>query len=401
MDLNFLKELIFPAQTKIAMIILDGLGGLPLEPGGKTELETARTPNLDALAAHSALGLTVPVAPGITPGSGPGHLAIFGYDPIQYQIGRGALEALGIDFDLGPDDVAARGNFCSVDAAGLLTDRRAGRIPTEVNRVLAELLRTIKVDGVQFFIEPIKEHRFAFVLRGAGLADALTETDPQKIGVAPLPVRAAGLGSEKAAQYVNRFIARARKLLADKHPANMIMLRGFARLPVMPTYQELFSLRAAAIALGGMYRGVARMVGMEVLPVDGDALADEFAALEKYWADFDFFYLHVKKTDTCGENGDFVGKVRAIEEVDALLPRLLALNPDVLIVGGDHSSPAVLKAHSWHPVPVLLYARYVRADGIAEFGERACARGSLGVFPAKHILPLALANAGRIAKYGA
>jgi 2,3-bisphosphoglycerate-independent phosphoglycerate mutase len=401
MDFKFLQNLIVPAQTKIAMIIMDGLGGLPLEPGGKTELETAHTPNLDALAAQSALGLTMPVGPGITPGSGPGHLGIFGYDPIQYEIGRGALEALGVDFDLGPNDVAARGNFCSVDAAGLLTDRRAGRISTEVGKELAKLLRTIKIDGVEFFVEPVKEHRFAFVMRGPGLGDALTETDPQKTGVPALPVCALKPDSEKAARLVNQFIEEAHKLLADKHPANMILLRGFARYPTLPTYQELFGLRAAAIALNGMYRGVAKLVGMQVVKVDGITLADEFTALEKNWNDFDFFYLHVKKTDTAGEDGDFLRKVRVIEEVDALMPRLLALKPDVVIVSGDHSSPAVLKSHSWHPVPTLLYAKYVRADGIAEFGERACARGSLGVLPAKDVMPIALANAQRITKFGA
>ena len=401
MDFKFLQGLIVPAQTKIAMIIMDGLGGLPLEPGGKTELETAHTPNLDALAAQSALGLTVPVGPGITPGSGPGHLAIFGYDPIQYEIGRGVLEALGIDFDLGVNDVAARGNFCAVDAAGVLTDRRAGRIPTEVNQELTKLLRTIEIDDVEFFIEPVKEHRFAFVMRGAGLGDALTETDPQKTGVPALPVRALKPDSKKAARLVNQFIEEARKKLAGKHPANMILLRGFARYPTLPTYRELFGLRAAAIALSGMYRGVARLVGMEILGIDGDTIADEFTVLEKNWNEFDFFYLHIKKTDTCGENGDFAGKARAIEEVDALMPRLMALQPDVLIVSGDHSSPAVLKSHSWHPVPTLLYSKIVRADGIAEFGERACARGSLGLLPAKDVMPIALANAGRIAKYGA
>lgn len=403
MDFKILQDLIVPAQTKIAMVIMDGLGGLPLEPGGKTELETARTPNLDALAAQSALGLTVPVGPGITPGSGPGHLGIFGYDPIRYEIGRGALEALGVDSDLGPDDVAARGNFCSVDVAGLLTDRRAGRIPTDVNKELAKLLRTIKIDGVEFFVETIKEHRFAFVMRGSGLGDALTETDPRKTGVPALPVCALKPDSEKAARLVNQFIEQARKLLAaytPKQPANMILLRGFAKYPAMPTYSELFGLRAAAIAVNGMYRGVAKLVGMKALNVDGDTLADEFTVLEKNWNDFDFFYLHVKKTDTAGEDGDFARKVRVIEEVDALMPRLMALKPDVVIVSGDHSSPALLKSHSWHPVPTLLYSRY-EADGIAEFGEHACARGSLGVLPAKDVMPLALASAQRITKFGA
>ncbi len=401
MDVKFLQNLIVPAQTKIAMIIMDGLGGLPLEPGGETELETAHTPNLDALAAQSALGLTVPVGPGVTPGSGPGHLGIFGYDPIEYEIGRGALEALGVGLDLGPDDVAARGNFCSVDAAGLLTDRRAGRIPTDASRELAELLRTIQVDGVEFFVETIKEHRFAFVMRGPGLGDALTETDPWKIGVPARAARALEPDSEKAAQLANQFVAQARDLLADKHPANMVLLRGFAKYPVVPTYPELFGLHAAAIAVNGMYRGVAKLVGMQVLHVDGDTVADEFTTLEKNWNDFDFFYLHVKKTDTAGSDGDFAGKVRVIEQVDALMPRLMALKPDVVIVSGDHSTPAVLKSHSWHPVPTLLYGKYVRADNIAKFGERACARGSLGVLPAKDMMPIALANAQRIARFGA
>ncbi len=401
MELDFLRGLIVPAPTRIAMIIMDGLGGLPMEPGGRTELETARTPNLDALAGLSALGLTVPVGPGITPGSGPGHLGIFGYDPIRYEIGRGALEALGVGFDLGPGDLAARGNFCSVDAEGRITDRRAGRLPTEVARGLARRLQGIRLAGVECFVEVVKEHRFAFVMRGADLRDALTETDPQKTGVPPLPVRALRQDSERAASLANEFVREAVTLLADARPANMILLRGFSGYPRIPSYQEAFGLHAAAIAVNGMYRGVARLAGMEVLPVGGVTVPDEFTCLERHWNGFDFFYLHVKQTDTAGEEGDFAGKVAAIEEVDAQIPRLMALRPDVVIVGGDHSSPAVMKSHSWHPVPALVYSAQVRADGIAEFGERACARGSLGVLPARDVMPLALANAHRIAKYGA
>jgi len=383
------------------MLIMDGLGGLPRKSGGKTELETAHIPNLDALAAMSSLGLTIPVAAGITPGSGPGHLAIFGYDPLQYEIGRGAMEALGIDFEMGPDDLAARGNFCSVDSNGMITDRRAGRIDTNINQELARLLSTIKIDDTEIFIKPIKEHRFAFILRADGLHDTLSDTDPQKIGIPPQPVRALEPKSEKAAVLVNQFINSAQKVLINKHPANMILLRGFAKLPVLPTYQEKYGLNAAAIALNGMYRGVARLVGMKVLVVNGQTLNDEFITLEKYWNEYDFFYLHIKKTDTFGELGDFEGKVKAIEEVDGLLPCLTALKPDVLIVGGDHSTPAVLKSHSWHPVPVLIYSPFVRPEGFPEFGEHACSRGSLGTIPATHIMPIALANALRIAKYGA
>ncbi|MCX7838355.1 MAG: 2,3-bisphosphoglycerate-independent phosphoglycerate mutase [Anaerolineae bacterium] len=401
MDFDFLKDVVTPAQTKIVLLVMDGLGGLPLEPGGKTELETAHTPNLDALAARSALGLADPVAPGITPCSGPGHLGIFGYDPMRYEIGRGVLEALGIDFDLGPKDVAARGNFATVDAAGLLTDRRAGRIPTEVNRELVQVLRTIKIPGVQIFVETVKEHRFVFVMRGAGLGDALTETDPQRLGVPPLPVKALDAKSRKAAKLVNQFVAQARKLLADKHPANAILLRGFAKYPAIPSYEEVFGLRAAAIAVYPMYRGLAKLLGMTTLKVDGEAIADEFTTLEKHWNDFDFFYVHIKKTDSAGEDGDFARKVHVIEEVDAQMPRLLALNPDVVIVTADHSTPALLKSHSWHPVPVLLHSKFVRADGIAEFGERACARGSLGRLRAQELMPIALANAQRLTKFGA
>lgn len=401
MDPLFVHRLTIPAETRIVMIIMDGLGGLPRQPGGRTELETACTPNLDALAERSALGLTVPAGPGITVGSGPGHLAIFGYDPIEHEIGRGALEALGVDFELRREDVAARGNFCTVDASGIILDRRAGRLPTTAACELLELLGSVQIDGVELFLRPVKEHRFAFIMRGPGLADALSDTDPQQVGVQPLVVQATQPAAQKAARVANRFIEEARRLLAGRSPANMIMLRGFASLPKIPTFQELYGLRPAAVALHGMYRGVARLAGMEVLPIKGRTVADEFAVLEECWHDFDFFYLHVKKTDTCGESGDFDGKVRAIEEVDALIPRLLALRPDVIIVGGDHSSPAVLRAHSWHPVPALLFGPHVRADGIAEFGERACLRGSLGVLPATHIMPLALANAGRLTKYGA
>ena len=403
MDLEFLQELIVPAQTKIAMIIMDGLGGLPLEPGGKTELETARTPHLDALAAQSVLGLTVPLGPGITVESGPGHLGIFGYDPIRYRIGCGVLEAVGVDFDLGPNDVAARGNFCSVDGAGVVMDRRAGRIPTDTSKELSRLLTT-KIDDVEFFVETVKEHRLAIVMRGPGLGAALTGSDPQKNGKPPLPVRALNSDSEKTARLVNQFIEWARTLLAaysPKQPANMILVRGFDHYPSLPAFPHVFGLRAAAIAVNLTYRGIAKLVGMQVLTVEGVTVADEFTTLEKNWNDFDFFYLHVKNTDIAGEDGDFFRKVSIIEEVDGLMPRLMALKPDVVIVSGDHSSPAVLKSHSWHPVPTLLYGKYVRADGIAEFGERACARGSLGVLPAKDVMPIALANAQRIAKFGA
>ncbi|HCS40005.1 MAG TPA: phosphoglycerate mutase [Anaerolineaceae bacterium] len=401
MDLDFLRRMTIPAKTKIVMLILDGLGGLPMQPGGLTELETANTPNLDKLASLSALGLTVPAAYGITPGSGPGHLGIFGYDPIQHEIGRGALEALGVDFDLRPDDIAARGNFCLLDDKGVLVDRRAGRLATIEAKKIAAILNTIKMDGVEFFVEPVKEHRFAFVIRGAGLGANVSETDPQKNGVKPLLTQGMDDASIRTAEIVNQFINKATNALAGEKHANGILLRGFDKLPVIPTYQEIFKLNPAAIAVNGMYKGVSRLIGMEIIQFQGTSIEDEFAALEQNWQNFDFFYIHVKQTDTAGEDGDFDRKVKVIEEVDALIPRLTALNPDVVIVSGDHSSPAALKFHSWHPVPTLLFSNYVRPDGISSFGERNCLKGSLGILPAKEVMPIALANAFRLAKYGA
>lgn len=401
MENELLEELITRNNTKIAMIILDGLGGLPEVKGGKTELESAKTPNMDALAEDSILGLSIPVRMGVTSGSGPGHLGLFGYDPVEYQIGRGAMEALGVDFDLNPNDVAARGNFCTVDDNGLITDRRAGRLPNCESEKLISLINEICIEDVTFEVRVVKEHRFALVMHGNGLGSNVTETDPLKTNALPLEARALDSDSEKTATLVNKFLAIVSEKLKDLSPANMITLRGFAQLPKIPSFQERYGLNAAAIAVNGMYKGVSRMVGMSVLPVNGETPADEFSTLEKFWGDHDFFYLHIKKTDTAGEDGDFWRKVRAIEEVDALIPRLTALNPDVIIIGGDHSSPAVLKFHSWHPVPLMIYGKHVRADCISEFGERACTRGSLGVIPAKEIMPLALANAGRFAKYGA
>ena len=400
-EFDFIQRMTEPADSKIVLLILDGLGGLPRTPDGLTELETAKRPNMNALARLSSLGLTIPVAPGITPGSGPGHLGIFGYDPILHEIGRGALEALGIDFDLAPDDVAARGNFCSLDENGNIIDRRAGRLATPEAMKLAKILSNIHVKGAQLFVEPVKEHRFALILRGEGLGASVTETDPLKNGVAPLKAVGSDAPSRKTAAIINDFVQKAHEALADESSANGILLRGFDKLPVLPKYQDIFKLNPAAIAVNGMYKGVARLVGMQILPVQGVSIADEFTTLENYWNDYDFFYLHVKQTDTAGEDGDFERKVRVIEEVDALLPRITALKPDVLIISADHSSPAVLKFHSWHPVPTLLYSPHARPDGITEFGERACLHGSLGILPAKDIMPIALAHAHRIAKYGA
>lgn len=399
-DFELMRKLQISNDSKIVMLVIDGLGGLPVEPGGPTELEAARTPNLDRLAAESLCGLSVPIGPGITPGSGPAHLALFGYDPLRYEIGRGVLEALGIGFDLHDEDVAARGNFCTVDERGLVTDRRAGRIPTEKNIELCKLLRGIKLPRVQVFVETVKEYRFVLVLRGEGLEGGLTETDPQQLGVPPLPVEALVPEAERTAQLFNQWIAQAKEVLADQRPANMVTLRGLAKNPGLPSMEDVYGLRSAAIASYPMYRGVAGLVGMDVLDA-GETLEEEVETLKAHFADYDFFFIHVKKTDSAGEDGDFERKVSILEHVDELVLALLDLQPEVLIVTGDHSTPALLKSHSWHPVPTLLYSRYCRADQTDEFSERGCSQGALGRFPAVDLMSIAMANALRLTKYGA
>ena len=404
-NFELIKQLHMPAETKIVQLVLDGVGGLPREQDGKTELEAANTPNLDALAARSQLGLAVPVRPGVTPGSGPAHLSLFGYDPLEYDVGRGVLSALGIGFDLHPEDVAARGNFCTIDDNGLITDRRAGRIPTEFGQKLTALLREIQLPGIQAYVETVKEYRFVLVLRptaGQALHANIADTDPQKTGVPSLPAIAEDEASEATAQLANDWIAAARVILKDHQPANSLNLRGFAQDPGFPKFPDVYGLRAGAIATYPMYRGVAKLVGMDVLPVAGETLEDEVDTLRAHWDQYDYFFFHVKKTDSAGEDGDFERKAGVIEHVDeAVVPAIMDLDPDVLIVTGDHSTPSALKSHSWHPVPTLLWSRFCSWDGAEGFGERACGRGSLGVFPATDEMQLALGNALRLNKYGA
>src|SRR5438046_884808 len=398
--LDLIRQLVVANTTKIVLLSLDGLGGLPRPETGRSELETARIPNLTALATEAACGLLRHVAPGIAPGSGPGHLGLFGYDPLRYPVGRGVLEALGSEVDLRAGAVAARGNFCTVDAAGRITDRRAGRISTEVNIGLTERLRDIRLPGVEVLVEPVKEHRFVLVLRGAGLGGRLSETDPQTLGTPPLPVRALEPSSERTADLVNRFVAEARQRLTDAAPANMVLLRGFDQLPALPRFPEIFGLRAAAIAAYPMYRGLAKLVGMEVLKT-GATFDDELATLREHWDTHDFFFVHYKDTDKAGEDGDFDAKVRALERLDRAIPEIRALKPDVMIVSGDHATPSVLAGHGWQPVPVLVWSRYCGADVVTAFTERACGAGSLGVMPAQHLMPLVMANALRLTKFGA
>tara|TARA_B100000315_G_scaffold231761_1_gene243351 strand:- start:5416 stop:6621 length:1206 start_codon:yes stop_codon:yes gene_type:complete len=394
------KGLALKTDSKIVFIVLDGVGGHPLTPTGKTELETARTPNLDKLASRSILGLSNPIAPGITPGSGPGHLGLFGYDPFKSNIGRGVLAALGIGFSLRTSDIAARINFCTTNSKGIITDRRAGRIPTSLCAQLTKELDKIKIKGVEIFVRPVRDHRASLIIRGENFAGDISDSDPQKVGLKPKPLTGKDIASKRTIKIVNQFISKAQQILADKKPANMVLLRGFAKYQKFPSMKEIYKLNPSCIAVYPMYKGVARLVGMEILE-GAETLDDEITVLKKNFNNHDFFFLHVKKTDSAGEDGNFKQKVKVIEDFDKKLPRILNLKPDVVVITGDHSTPSVLKSHSWHPVPLLIYSKFCRPDAAKEFGESDCLRGGLGIIHATDIMTLAMANSLKLEKFGA
>ncbi len=405
---EIIREILQPSDSKIILCVLDGLGGLPLD--GKTELEAASTPNLDELARHGACGLHIPVARGITPGSGPAHLGLFGYDPLKYEIGRGVLEALGLGIELTSRDVAIRGNFATVRYEGgklIIVDRRGGRIPTEENRRIAskirEKIRTI--DGVKVSITSGMEHRFALVLTfseslPAG-ADDISDTDPQKEGKSPLKPLPRRKEAETIARVAEKFINIAAEIIIDEKAANYLLLRGFSIYPNLSPFSEIYGLKAATTAAYPMYRGVSKLVGMKVLEVADTSTKSEVETLKRHFNEFDFFYFHVKKTDSYGEDGNYWGKVKVIEEFDSFIPEILSLNPDVLVVTGDHSTPAVMKGHSWHPVPFLLSSSYTRGGGSLGFSEKECLKGELGIFRATEAMTLILSHSRRLQKFGA
>jgi 2,3-bisphosphoglycerate-independent phosphoglycerate mutase len=402
MNEDILESLLIPGSSKIVFLIFDGLGGIQMEGKGGTELQVARTPNLDQLAEISSCGLLEPIAPGITPGSGPSHFALFGYDPIQYNIGRGILEATGIDFPLTERDVVARVNFATVDDQGKVTDRRAGRISTEENqRICQKIQQGLKVDKeVEIILKSVKEHRAVLVLRGDNLQGEIQDTDPEREGVRPLEPAALEPKAEETARKVRDFVNQAKRILADEPKANMVLLRGFAKHTRYPSMKERYGLNALAIASYPMYRGISRLVGMTVLS-DVSSLEEEFQALTDHFAAYDFFYLHIKQTDSRGEDGNFDAKVGVIEEVDRHLPRLRALKPDVLVVTGDHSTPAKLASHSWHPLPLILNSPFCLIDPVKKFDEISCISGALGRMRSVELMPLVLAHGRRLTKFGA
>lgn len=401
-NLELMRRLHQSADTKIVLLVIDGLGGLPIEPGGPTELEAADTPNLDQLAAEGTLGLTVPVRHGITPGSGPGHLSLFGYDPVEFDVGRGVIESAGIGLDVAKGDLAARGNFATIDQDGLITDRRAGRISSDEARPLVDRLKEIKLPGVRSQVEVLREYRFGLVLRGQGLVANIEDTDPLETGRAPLPAVPMDGASHLGADLVNRWIELASRELSNEPKANALTLRGFSTNPDLPQFPEIYGLKAGCVAVYPMYRGVARLVGMEVLEFEEETPRAEFRTAAENLHDFDFMFVHIKKPDSLGEDGDFQAKSDYLSLVDQALPDLLGAHPDVLAVTGDHSTPAKLRYHSWHPVPTLLWApETARPDLQTAYGETRCLAGGLGLLPAFELMPLLMAHARRLEKYGA
>jgi 2,3-bisphosphoglycerate-independent phosphoglycerate mutase len=402
MHAELIDTLIVKNQSKIIFLIMDGLGGLPAPGGDQTELEAAHTPSLDALAIKSVCGLLDPVGFGITPGSGPAHFALFGYDPVKNNIGRGILEGAGIDFPMTEQDLLVRINFATVDQQGRVLDRRAGRIDDETNRrICRKLQEQVRLDErVEVIFKSVREHRALLVLRGQGLKEEIAETDPQQAGVPPVAPRALVAEAGPTAALFSELIQQAAKVLADEAKANMILLRGYACYRRYPSLAERFGLNALAIAGYPMYRGIARLLGMDVAP-QTDSIQAQIEALHRNYAKYDFFFIHVKPTDSRGEDGNFEAKVKVIEEVDTLVPQIVSLHPDVLIVTADHSTPSVLAAHSWHPVPVLLAAQTCRPDRVERFGERACIQGGLGRMPMMYLMGQALAHARRLEKFGA
>ncbi len=402
METELIDKLVTKNDKKIIFLIMDGLGGLPQSTGGQTELEEAHTPNLDRLAALGTCGLLDPVGYGITPGSGPAHFALFGYDPIEYNVGRGLLSAAGLDFPMAEGDLYMRANFATVDAKGVITDRRAGRLATEKNEAICRKLQE-KINlssGTQAFFIPEKEHRALVVLRGGEFCAEIAETDPQKTGLPPLEPVELTPQAKKTAAIMRELTGKMKDVLQDEETANAILLRGYARYRRFPSMAERFGLKPLAIASYPMYKGIARLLGM-TLACATNTPEEEIQALQNNYPAHDFFFLHIKYTDSRGEDGQFAEKVKVIEKIDALLPDVCALNPDVLVVTGDHSTPAVLSGHSWHPVPVLLAAATCRPDLATVFGERACITGGLGRLPMKCLLGLALAHAGKLQKFGA
>ncbi len=393
------KQLARPGPGKLILLVIDGLGGLAHQRTGLTELEAARTPNLDALARDAATGLSVPIGPGITPGSGPGHLALFGYDPIASNIGRGALSAIGIGLGLGEGDLGVRLNFCTLEADGTVADRRAGRIASELNRQLVAELSGHDI-GCPYELATESAHRAVLVLRGAGFSDRVRETDPQSVGVPPLTPDALTTDASETAAVLARFLEVVKERIGALQPANFVLMRGYASSPRLVPLQETWRVRGACSASYPMYKGLAAIAGMDILDT-GDTFPGQLRAVAQAWADYDFFFLHYKASDAAGEDGDWEAKSQAIEEVDAGLPQLLELGPAAIAVTGDHSTPAALRQHSWHPVPLLIAGEQALPDRVESFGERACSGGGLGHMPARAVLPTLLATAGRLVKFGA
>ena len=407
-------------DQKVLFVVFDGLGDRPIkEFGFKTPLEAANTSNFDAIAQKSLCGLSNALGRGVRPGSDVSHLEIFGYPIKQYYTGRGPIEVAGLGVRLQEGDVAFRGNFGTVDETWNILDRRAGRI----RRVdeFAAAIDGMCIDGVQVIVKPGTAHRAGVVFRGRGLSAQVSDADPHEAGKPVAEVRPTDDSAEAAftASVINKFMRKSYEILnaleanrqraaAGELPANFLLLRGAGQYPTMPSFEEKYGLRACCIAGGGLYKGIGAFLGMDLIEVPGaTALPDtdvraKFRAAKKALETYDFVFTHVKATDSLAEDGNFEGKKAFIEKCNDAASELLNLpEGTLLVITADHSTACELKAHTADPVPVLFCSEHVRVDEVAEFNERAFARGGLGRVVGSDIMPAVLNILGRLHLIGA
>jgi 2,3-bisphosphoglycerate-independent phosphoglycerate mutase len=393
-------------MNKAMLIVMDGLGDRPIkELGWLTPLEAARTPNLDALAARGVSGLMNAIGFGLRPGSDTSHLAILGYDIEKYYTGRGTIEVAGLGMELKAGDVALRGNLGTVNDKLLVVDRRAGRI-TDTGPFVAEL-DGLTYQGVTLLARPGTGHRAGIILRGPGLSSRISDNDPHEVGVKVHEVHPLDDSKEAAftAKVLNHFLAEAHRILAanplnqerikqGKPPANYLLGRGAGYYKQIVKFEERYGLHACTIAGGGLYKGIGAFTGMDVIQVAGatglpntDIAAKFRAGLAALKGAYDFAFVHVKATDTFGEDGDFTGKMNFINRIDEAAALLLDA-PHLLAVTADHSTPCALKRHSGDPVPLMMVGDgLVRTDEVATYGERSCARGGMGRLTGLQVMP--------------
>ena len=406
-------------MMKTFFVICDGLGDRPIPKlGRKTPLEYAKTPNLDAIARRGIIGAMNTIDIGVRPGSDTAHMAIFGYDPHVYYTGRGPFETAGLRMEHKDGDICFRVNMGTVDDTLHIIDRRAGRIGD--TSAFARELNGMKIDGVEFFVKAGTGYRMGMIMRGKKLSTHITDIDPGHVGKGVRMCEATDDTSEakRTAKILNTFVSRAHKLLKrmpvniDRQKnglpqANYLLVRGAGVYPKLPRFFDKYGLRAACFAGAGLYKGIARLIGMDVVHVPGATgkpdsnIRAKVETAIKHRKDYDFFFIHFKGADSCGEDGDVEGKIAYIEKIDDAVAPLLKLKNSLVVITADHSTPCTIKSHSADDVPIVIMGDEVRDDDVHEFSERTCAKGRMGHIKGMHVMPIILDLMGIAEKFGA